>query len=143
MDNFEEFIIKKYPNRSPKVLLQKFQDTDGTWFYGVKEVQDQSEAWQSRQAEVDQLIAENIHFRDKKWDENEAYNSGKASMFALIQEKDKRIEELENRLNVVNLLLINWGDEYTQNTTSHESIADAVLRTCATELKQALRGDNA
>ena len=54
MDKFEEFIIKKYPNRSPKVLLQKFQDADGTWFYGVKEVQDQSEAWQSRQAEIDE-----------------------------------------------------------------------------------------
>ncbi|WP_372404573.1 hypothetical protein ACDW34_07105 [Acinetobacter piscicola] len=55
MDRFEEFIVKKYPNRSPKVLLQKFQDADGTWFYGVKEVQDQSEAWQARQAEIDEL----------------------------------------------------------------------------------------
>lgn len=63
MDNFEEFIVKKYPNRSLKVLLHKLQENDGTWFYAVKEVQDQSDAWQSQQAEID--------------------------------EKDKRIEELE------------------------------------------------
>ena len=55
MNKFEEFIVKKYPNRSAKVLLHKLQDNDGTWFYAVNEVQDQSEAWQSRQAEVDEL----------------------------------------------------------------------------------------
>lgn len=54
MDRFEEFIVKKYPNRSPKVLLQKLQDIDETWFYAVKEVQDQSEVWQLKQAEIDE-----------------------------------------------------------------------------------------
>lgn len=76
MDRFEEFIVKKYPNRSPKVLLQKLQDIDGTWFYAVKEVQDQSEVWQLKQAEIDEkdkqidaVIAELESLHDQKWAE--------------------------------------------------------------------------
>lgn len=40
--------------KTNKELMHKLQENDGTWFYTVKEVQDQSGAWQSRQAEVDE-----------------------------------------------------------------------------------------
>lgn len=102
MDKFEEFIIKKYPNRSPKVLLQKFQDTDGTWFYGVKEVQDQSQAWQEQQAEIDRLSSV-LDERTKEW--LEAIELGKyfenvaKPLKAELDEKDKRIDELSNLLD--------------------------------------------
>lgn len=45
MSDFEKYIEAKYPNRSPKILFQKFKDIDGTLFYGIKEVEDQAEAW--------------------------------------------------------------------------------------------------
>lgn len=89
MDRFEEFIVKKYPNRSPKVLLQKFQDADGTWFYGVKEVQDQSEAWQARQAEINRL---------------EEWNSNQARSIKTYQGEDEDLKALLQKL---------IDDEYT------------------------------
>lgn len=58
MNKFEDFIEKKNPNRSKEYLLRKLQDSDGTWFYPVKEIQEQSEAWQARQAEIDALQLE-------------------------------------------------------------------------------------
>ena len=58
-----------------------------------------------------------------------------------VQELQSKIEQLEKKFNSLNLLLANWNDEYTQNTASHETTTDAVLRTCITELDQALRGE--
>lgn len=66
---FEEFIKAKYPARSPKVLFQ-LDDVDGSKFYMVKEVQDQAEAWQARQAEVDAKdarIKELEHFNENQY----------------------------------------------------------------------------
>lgn len=88
MNKFEEFIVKKYPNRSAKVLLHKLQDNDGTWFYAVNEVQDQSEAWQSRQAEVDEANAKSQMCRDEK---THAINRW-SQIRKEVEEKDKRIE---------------------------------------------------
>ena len=58
MSEFEEYIKAKYPNRSPKILFQKFKDIDGTLFYGVKEVEDQAEVWNHQQAIIDDLKAQ-------------------------------------------------------------------------------------
>ncbi|MFW1829126.1 hypothetical protein [Acinetobacter sp. ULE_I092] len=88
MDKFEEFIVKKYPNRSAKVLLHKLQDNDGTWFYAVKEVQDQSDAWQSRKAELDQAYADIETFAQAHQRECDI----KVQIANELKEKDKRIE---------------------------------------------------
>ena len=58
MSDFEKYIEAKYPNRSPKILFQKFKDIDGTLFYGIKEVEDQVEAWNHQQAIIDDLKAQ-------------------------------------------------------------------------------------
>ena len=58
MSDFEKYIEAKYPNRSPKILFQKFKDIDGTLFYGIKEVEDQAEAWNHQQAIIDDLKAQ-------------------------------------------------------------------------------------
>ena len=55
MSDFEKYIEAKYPNRSPKILFQKFKDIDGTLFYGIKEVEDQAEAWNHQQAKINEL----------------------------------------------------------------------------------------
>lgn len=55
MSDFEKYIEAKYPNRSPKILFQKFKDIDGTLFYGIKEVEDQAEAWKHQQAKIEKL----------------------------------------------------------------------------------------
>ena len=55
MSDFEKYIEAKYPNRSPKILFQKFKDIDGTLFYGIKEVEDQAEAWNHQQSKIDEL----------------------------------------------------------------------------------------
>jgi predicted nuclease with TOPRIM domain len=58
MSDFEKYIEAKYPNRSPKILFQKFEDIDGTLFYGVKEIEDQAEVWNYLQAIIDNLKAQ-------------------------------------------------------------------------------------
>ena len=57
------------------------------------------------------------------------------NMEACYIEKKKQVE-------AANTVLINWRDEYTEHTHQHECTTDVVLRTCITELKQALRGGN-
>lgn len=58
MSDFEKYIEAKYPNRSPKILFQKFKDIDGTLFYGVKEIEDQAEVWNHQQAIIEDLKAQ-------------------------------------------------------------------------------------
>lgn len=72
MSEFEEYIEAKYPNRSPKILFQKFKDIDGTLFYGVKEIEDQAEVWQHQQDKIDDsentravLYRENTDLRER------------------------------------------------------------------------------
>lgn len=66
MSEFEKYIEAKYPNRSPKILFQKFKDIDGTLFYGVKEIEDQAEVWQHQQAKIDRLNSV-LDERTKEW----------------------------------------------------------------------------
>lgn len=58
MSEFEEYIKAKYPNRSLKILFQKFKDINGTLFYGVKEVEDQAKVWNHQQAIINDLKAQ-------------------------------------------------------------------------------------
>ncbi|MCO8058080.1 hypothetical protein [Acinetobacter towneri] len=48
--------------------------------------------------------------------------------------------ERKKQVEAVNAVLMNWQDEYTEYTHQHECTVDAVLRTCITELEQAMRG---
>ncbi|MCU4320667.1 hypothetical protein KTH44_16240 [Acinetobacter bereziniae] len=119
MDRFEEFIVKKYPSRSAKVLLNKLQDNDGTWFYAVKEVQDQSEAWKARQVEIDNLNNKNkeAYSREiKKFEENLILKSN--------------IEDKENRIDMALALI---------DTTSYSEISRR-MADFIDQLKEALRG---
>ena len=81
MSDFEEYIEAKYPNRSPKILFQKFKDIDGTLFYGIKEVEDQAEAWNHQQAIIDEHT-EVIKLQD-----------------ADLRKYEKQIESLKAQLN--------------------------------------------
>ena len=75
MSEFEKYIEAKYPNRSPKILFQKFKDIDGTVFYAVREIEDQAEVWSHQQAKIDDsentravLYRENTDIREKNTD---------------------------------------------------------------------------
>lgn len=75
MIEFEKYIEAKYPNRSPKILFQKFKDIDGTVFYAVREIEDQAEVWSHQQAKIDDsentravLYRENTDIREKNTD---------------------------------------------------------------------------
>ena len=81
MSDFEKYIEAKYPNRSPKILFQKFKDIDGTLFYGIKEVEDQAEAWNHQQDIIDEHT-EVIKLQD-----------------ADLRKYEKQIESLKAQLN--------------------------------------------
>ncbi|MDV2454035.1 hypothetical protein [Acinetobacter towneri] len=77
----------------------------------------QWDAWQEQQAIIDNLKAQ------------------LNNMEACYIEKKKQVE-------AVDAVLMNWRDEYTEYTHQHECTVDSVLRTCITELEQALRGEH-
>lgn len=81
MSDFEKYIEAKYPNRSPKILFQKFKDINGTLFYGIREVEDQAEAWNHQQAIIDEHT-EVIKLQD-----------------ADLRKYEKQIESLKAQLN--------------------------------------------
>ena len=74
----------------------------------------------------------------------------------ILKDQEAKIKELKTQLNnmeacyiqqkklvaAANTVLMNWNGEYTEHMQEHECSTDAVLRTCITELKQALRGGN-
>ena len=74
-------------------------------------------AWQHQQAIIDDLKAQ------------------LNNMETCYIEKKKQVE-------AVDAVLMNWRDEYMEHTHQHECTVDSVLRTCITELEQALRGTN-
>src|SRR5690606_5943313 len=98
MSDFEKYIEAKYPNRSPKILFQKFKDIDGTLFYGIKEVEDQAEAWNHQQAIIDEHT-EVIKLQDadlRKYEKQiESLKAQLNNMEACYIEKKKRVDELE------------------------------------------------
>ena len=106
--------------------------------------------WKEKQAVIDQLNAV-LEERTKEWlqaIELGAYFENVAK--PLKAENDSLRQQLNNmeqcyiekkkECDAVNAVLINWQDECTEHTHQHECTVDAVLRTCITELEQAMRG---
>lgn len=128
MSDFEKYIEAKYPNRSPKILFQKFKDIDGTLFYGIKEVEDQAEAWNHQQAIIDQLNSV-LDERTKEWlqaielgayfenvakplkEENDRLKAQLNNMETCYIEKKKQVEELQARANKALSVTGNYCDE--------------------------------
>ena len=154
MSDFEKYIEAKYPNRSPKILFQKFKDIDGTLFYGIKEVEDQAEAWNHQQAIIDDLIykaklRESDHqallvkyqATKKCWEDMgkkcESLKAQLNNMEACYIEKKKQVEAVSQVLCELKESLKDFQevDLYDKGyrVTTEYVIAD---------LKQALRGDN-
>lgn len=66
----------------------------------------------------DQLLIENIYYRGKKWDNNESYSEGQASMYNI---KQKQIDELQKRIDeALNKLL------YMHHYGNDVSIVDVI-----------------
>lgn len=118
MSDFEKYIEAKYPNRSPKILFQKFKDIDGTLFYGVKEIEDQAEVWSHQQAIIDQLNSV-LDERTKEWlqaielgayfenvakplkEENDRLKAQLSNMEACCIEKKKEVEDQHKKVDEV------------------------------------------
>lgn len=92
-ESFDEFLAKRGYIRGYKHDYQVAYD------YGVASRQEEVCRLQDEVDELkamnDQLLIENISYRDKKWDNNEAYSEGQASMYNI---KQKEIDELRKRL---------------------------------------------
>lgn len=135
MSDFEKYIEAKYPNRSPKILFQKFKDIDGTLFYGIKEVEDQAEAWNHQQAIIDDLKAQLNHMEacyivvKKINDEQSAIIQGH---FAARQDMQKRIDDYEKLTVSIRNEFDLWSDD-----SEFADVIEAQI-----ENLEALRGDN-
>ena len=119
MSDFEKYIEAKYPNRSPKILFQKFKDIDGTLFYRIKEVEDQAEAWNHQQAIIDNLKTQ------------------LNNMEACYIEKKKQVEAVSQVLCELKESLKDF-QEMDLYDKGHRVTTEYVIA----DLKQALRGDN-
>ena len=119
MSDFEKYIEAKYPNRSPKILFQKFKDIDGTLFYGIKEVEDQAEAWNHQQAQIDELEKQNQKLQkqfnfllDKNIRDESAHASLKLRVMSVSHLMDKAAEDGAECVDIGSLydVLIKDGD---------------------------------
>ena len=119
MSDFEKYIEAKYPNRSPKILFQKFKDIDGTLFYGIKEVEDQAEAWNHQQAQIDELEKQNQKLQkqfnfllDKNIRDESAHASLKLRVMSVSHLMDKAAEDGTECVDIGSLydVLIKDGD---------------------------------
>ena len=117
MSDFEKYIEAKYPNRSPKILFQKFKDIDGTLFYGIKEVEDQAEVWNHQQAIIDNLKAQ------------------LNNMEACYIEKKKQVEACA-------ALAAGWSAITWDKTTHWTEGYEEGCYHCSGQIEEALRGTN-
>ena len=123
MSEFEKYIEAKYPNRSPKILFQKFKDIDGTLFYGVKEIEDQAEVWSHQQAKIELL--------EKEITETQAFLNNQNHI------KQAKIDELQKRIDdAVGLIKPLYRNEFNQR--SNADIHISKFR----EIEKALRGEH-
>ena len=150
MSDFEKYIEAKYPNRSPKILFQKFKDIDGTLFYGVKEIEDQAEVWSHQQAIIDQLNSV-LDERTKEWlqaielgayfenvakplkEENDRLKAQLNNMEACYIEKKKEVEGVQGQVSEA-------LEEIQRALNCCESTETACV---LGELVKVLRGDSA
>ena len=111
MSELEKYIEAKYPNRSPKILFQKFKDIDGTLFYGIKEVEDQAEAWNHQQAIIDEHT-EVIKLQDtdlRKYEKQiESLKAQINNMEACYIKKKEECEGLQGLINDVEAECKDW-----------------------------------
>ncbi|MFH7804047.1 hypothetical protein [Acinetobacter sp. BSP-53] len=135
MSDFEKYIEAKYPNRSPKILFQKFEDIDRTLFYGIKEVEDQAEVWSHQQAIIDDLRSqlnnmEACYIQIKKI--NDEQSAIIQCHFAARQELQKRVGEYEKLTTSIRNEFDLWSDD-----SEFADVIEAQI-----ENLQALRGAN-
>lgn len=121
MSDFEEYIKAKYPNRSPKILFQKFKDIDGTLFYGVKEIEDQAEVWNHQQAIIDSLKAQ-LNYMEACYIEVKRQ----------VKAQQKRIDEYKKLTTSIRNEFDLWSDD-----SEFADVIEAQI-----ENLEALRGDN-
>jgi len=135
MRDFEKYIGAKYPNRSPKILFQKFKDIDGDLFYGVKEIEDQAEVWNHQQAIINVLKAQ-----------LECCRKENAVLLGKVGEGEKRVSEL-NQWNDNQYELIKRNESHTQSLRHllQKLIDDdytTMRPSMAYEIQEILRGAN-
>ena len=149
MSDFEKYIEAKYPNRSPKILFQKFKDIDGTLFYGIKEVEDQAEAWNHQQAIIDEHT-EVIKLQDadlRKYEKQiESLKAQLNNMEACYIEKKKELEDQQKKVDEVLEYLDGesanrWG-LWKEKADMLDQGASNAFEEAYWMAKKALRGDN-
>ncbi|WP_257223894.1 hypothetical protein [Acinetobacter sp. YH12106] len=138
MSDFEKYIEAKYPNRSPKILFQKFKDIDGTLFYGIKEVEDQAEAWNHQQAIIDEHT-EVIKLQDADLRKHEKQIE---SLKAQLNNMERCYIEKKKQVEVCAALAVGWN-EITWDKTTHwtEGYEEGCYH-CSAQIEEALRGES-
>ncbi|MEO9300518.1 hypothetical protein ABI223_01975 [Acinetobacter pittii] len=54
-EDFEAYIVTRYPKRSKEVVTRRLEEIDGYQFYTFKEIEDAWVIWQHQQAKVKEL----------------------------------------------------------------------------------------
>ena len=142
MSDFEKYIEAKYPNRSPKILFQKFKDIDGTLFYGVKEIEDQAGVWQHQQAKIDRLNSV-LDERTKEWLQaiecGTYFENVAKPLKAENDELQKRINDALFKMRQQSLVLREDMDGYKDPVQLCQSEG---FDMCVKILEKALRGEH-
>ncbi|MBJ9771375.1 hypothetical protein [Acinetobacter baumannii] len=146
-EEFEAYIVTRYPKRSKEVVTRRLEEIDGYQFYTFKEIEDAWVVWQHQQAKVEELeeefaederfLKEQIKDKDLKISNLEYQQGMDKELIQTLQSKSeklqKRVENLEKLRNVYRAL----ADKELDNCT--EGLLKQIER--LERLEQALKGE--
>ncbi|AZB96383.1 hypothetical protein [Acinetobacter pittii] len=128
-EEFEAYIVTRYPKRSKEVVTRRLEEIDGYQFYTFKEIEDAWVIWQHQQAKVEELQRRNQMLNDnikeqgqKLVYQNEVIETQAEKLLGLRDEKaelQKRVEGLERKLQIKT----RHCEFYEQSRKGHRSLA--------------------
>ena len=135
-EEFEAYIVTRYPKRSKEVVTRRLEEIDGYQFYTFKEIEDAWVVWQHQQAKVEELQRRNQMLNDnikeqgqKLVYQNEVIETQAEKLLGLRDEKaelQKRVDALSKRLSEATGLVVEEleqalkGDQYDEHRKKAE-----------------------
>ncbi|HCA5138375.1 TPA: hypothetical protein MW190_000993 [Acinetobacter baumannii] len=134
-EEFEAYIVTRYPKRSKEVVTRRLEEIDGYQFYTFKEIEDAWVIWQHQQAKVEELQRRNQMLNDnikeqgqKLVYQNEVIETQAEKLLGLRDEKAELQKRVEAALELMQKPVI---------------VGEPAKYVCARfkEIEQALKGE--
>lgn len=124
-EEFEAYIVTRYPKRSKEMVTRRLEEIDGYQFYTFKEIEDAWVIWQHQQAKVEEL--------EKEWLEmNQQHEKAVKECFEVNSENRKLQKQVDAVKQVISKI---------RNGNYANDQGEGVAKFIAGMLEQALKGE--